>query len=80
MTMAQAVMHRIRALLKEREISLHKFLKDNCIPRSTITNLERGHTKSPTISIVFQVANGFGMTHLEFLDDPIFFNDELEFI
>ena len=80
MTMAEAVMIRTRNLLKEREVSLHKFLKDNCIPRTTLINLETGHTKSPGLSLVFQIAEGFGMTHLEFLNDPIFFSDELEYM
>jgi len=80
MTMGEAVMLRTRRLLKERGISLHKFLKDNCIPRTTLINLENGHTKSPTLSVVFQIAEGFGMTHLEFQDDPIFFSDELEYM
>jgi len=80
MTMGEAVMIKTRNLLKERGISLHKFLKDNCLARTTLINLEIGHTKSPTLSIVFQIAHAFGMTHIEFLNDPIFFSDELDFM
>ena len=80
MTTGQAFSIRLRNLLEERGISLHKFLKDNCIARSTIVNIERGNTKSPTLAIIYQVATGFGMDILEFLDDPIFKSKEIEFL
>ena len=80
MTTGQAFSIRLRNLLEERGISLHKFLKDNCIARSTIVNIERGNTKSPTLAIIYQVATGFGMDILEFFNDPIFKSKELEFL
>ena len=80
MTVGQAFSIRLRGLLEERKISLYKFLKDNCIARSTIINIERGNTKSPTLAIVFQVASGFGMSVVEFLDHPVFKREDLEFM
>jgi len=79
MTLGQAFSIRLRGLLQERGLTLHKFLKDNCIARSTIVNIERGNTKSPTLAIVYQVAEGFGMSYLQFLDDPVFKREDLEF-
>lgn len=79
MTMAEAVAKRINELLFEKGWSLYKLSKDSCLPMSTIKNLYTGHTKSPTLSVIFKIANTFGITPLEFLDNPIFKNEELEF-
>lgn len=80
MTLGEAFSIRLKELLKERNIGLYKFLRQNCIAKSTITNILLGHTKSPTLAIIYQVAHGFGMTHLEFLDHPAFFNSEIEYM
>lgn len=80
MTLGEAFSIRLRELLKERNLSLYKFLKDSCIPRSTIVNIEKGNTKSPTLAIIYQVAYGFGMSCLEFLDHPVFKRDDIEFM
>lgn len=79
MTLGEAFTIRLQKLLKENNISLHKFLKDNSIARSTIVNIIKGNTKCPTLAIIYQVAHGFNMTHVEFLNDPIFFNEEIEY-
>jgi len=80
MTLADACMIRIKELLKERKMSMYGFLKENCIAHSTIDNLKHGRTKSPTLAIIYQIAHGFGMTHVEFLNHPIFFSDEIEYL
>lgn len=80
MTLGEAFTTRLTELLKERQISLHKFLKDSCIARSTIVNIEKGNTKCPTLAIIYQVADGFGMTPIEFLDSPVFRRDDLEYL
>ncbi|MBQ7798790.1 MAG: helix-turn-helix transcriptional regulator [Clostridia bacterium] len=80
MKLGEAFTIRLRELLKRDKISLHKFLKDNCIPRSTIVNIEKGNTKSPTLAIIYQVAKGFNMTHIEFLSHPAFFDEDVEYM
>ena len=80
MTLAKAFTIRLNELLNERNISLYKFAKDNCIPRSSITNARIGRTKSPTLALIYQVAHGFGMTHVEFLNHPVFFKEEIEYM
>lgn len=80
MTLGEALVIRLEELLKERKISLYKFLKDNCIADSTIRNITSGRTKCPTLAIIYQIAHGFGMTHVEFLNHPIFFSDEIEYL
>ena len=80
MTIGQAFTIRFKELLNEHNISLYKFAKNNCIPRSTLVNVMIGRSKSPTLTLIYQVAHGFGMTHLEFLNHPVFFRDEIEYL
>ena len=80
MTLGEAFTIRLSELLRERNISLHKFLKDSCIARSTIVNIMKGNTKCPTLAIIYQVADGFNMTPLEFLDNEVFKREDLEYI
>ena len=40
----------------------------------------RGNTKSPTLAIVYQVADGFGLSILEFLDDEVFKRNDLDYL
>ncbi len=80
MTLGEAFTIRLNGLLKERGLSLHKFVKDSCIARSTIVNIQKGNTKSPTLAIIYQVAYALDMTPIEFLSHPIFQNEELDFM
>lgn len=80
MKLGEAFSIRIKELLEERNITLHKFLKDSCIARSTIVNIMLSNTKSPTLALVYQVADGFNMTPLEFLDHPVFKRSDLEYL
>lgn len=80
MTLGSAFTIRLEKLLKDKNISLHKFLKDNCIARSTIVNIMKGNTKCPTLAIIYQVAEGFQMTPIEFLDDDVFKREDLEYM
>ncbi len=80
MTLGEAFSIRFNELLKPLNVSVYKFLKDNCIARSTVVNILNGNTKSPTLAIIYQVANAFGPTYLEFLDHPAFKGDDIEFI
>ena len=64
----------------ERNIFLHKFLKDSCIARSTIVNIMKGNTKCPTLAIIYQVADGFGISPLEFLNNEVFKREDLEYM
>lgn len=79
MTMGEAVAKRINNLLFENNWSLYRLAKESCIPLSTLKNLYTNHTKSPTLSVVFRIAEAFGMTIIEFLNDDIFRDASLEF-
>lgn len=78
MTLAKAVTKRIDELLFKRGWSLYKLAKEACIPLSTLKNLYTNHTKSPTLGIVFKIAEAFCITPAEFLNAKIFASEELE--
>ena len=78
MTLGKAFSIRLETYLKEKKITLHKFIKDSGIARSTLTNLLRGNSKGPTLRIIYQTARGLGISPLVFLDCDLFQNDEIE--
>lgn len=79
MTLGEAFTIRFNSILKSKRITLHKFVKKSCIPRSTLVNVLKGNTKNPSLALVYQVAAGFEMTALDFLDDPIFNRYDIEY-
>jgi len=80
MTMAEAVTKRIDELLFERGWSLYKLSKEASLPLTTLKNLYNGHTKSPTLSLIFKISETFNLTPIEFLDSSLFNKDEIDYI
>lgn len=76
--MGEAVAKRIDEYLYMKGITLYRLAKDACLPVSTLQNLYRGHTKSPTLSLVFRIAEAMGITVEEFLSGPLFSYENLE--
>lgn len=78
MTVGEAVAKRIEYYLMDRHISLYRLAKESCIPIATLQNLYRGHTKSPTLTVVFKICETLEITLAEFIDSPLFSHDNLE--
>lgn len=78
MTTGEAVARRIDEYLAARGITLYRLAKDADLPIATLQNLYRGHTKSPTLAVVFKLTETLGITVAEFLDSPLFSPDNLE--
>lgn len=72
MTIGNAIAKRIDEYLIKRNISLYKLAKDSGIPIATLQNLYRGHTKSPTIAVVYKTCIGLNITIDEFLNSELF--------
>lgn len=79
MTLDKAFKLRLEQYLKEKNITIHKFVKDGAIARSTVTNLLNGNSKSPTLSTIYQVANALGVTVIEFLNCEFFRDENIDF-
>lgn len=69
---------RLDQFLQEKGMSLYKFAKEAYLPVSTLFNLYRNHTKSPTFTVMLKIVDALGITMNEFLDSPLFSRDNLE--
>lgn len=78
MTVGEAVAKRIDDYLFEKDLTLYRLAKNACLPVTTLQNLYRGHTKSPTLTVVLKLTEALGVTVEEFLDSPLFSHDNLE--
>ena len=78
MTVSQAIAKRISNLLKARNMTQYRLEKNSNIQHGTMQCIMNGRNKTVTLSIVIMIANGFGMTVDEFLNDDIFKSEELE--
>ena len=78
MTIGKAIAKRIDEYIFARGITLYKLAKDAGLPIATLQNLYRGHTKSPTIAVVYKICNGLGVGVGEFLDSELFSPSVLE--
>lgn len=80
MLLGEAVTNRINELLVEEDMSLYRLSKISLIPLSTLKNLSNGHTKSPTLSMVYKIADAFGMSILDFLSSPVFNKENVDYL
>ena len=78
MTVNQAVAKRVANLLKARQITQYRLAKNAGMLHQTLDSIMQGKNKTVTFSTVIMLARGFGITLLEFLDDPLFYYDNIE--
>lgn len=78
MTTGQAIAKRIDEYIFKRGISLYRLAKDSGVPIATLQNLYRGHTKSPTLAVVYKICLGLNVEISEFLNSDLFSLSELE--
>ena len=78
MTVGQAIAKRIDEYIYARGITLYKLAKDAGLPIATLQNLYRGHTKSPTLAVVYKICNGLQISIFEFLNSELFSESILE--
>ena len=80
MTYAAVVSRRIRQLCEEKDITLNKLATLSGIRQSTLENIVKGNTKTPTLKTLHRIATGLGMTISELLDfqemNETIFDDE----
>lgn len=76
-TVNEAVIKRIKYLLKEKNITQYRLEKNSGIQHGHMQWILSGKSKTVTLSTVMMIANGFGMTVTEFLSDDIFLYENL---
>lgn len=72
MTFNEALATRINELLKEEDMTQYRLAMNSGVVAQSIDNIRRQRNKTNAVNIVFQIAQGFGMTLKEFFDSPLF--------
>ena len=78
MNVCQAVAKRINGLLTERKMSQYRLEKNSGIRHGTMNGIMSAKNKGIELNTVIMIAKGFGLSVIEFLDDPVFLSDALE--
>ena len=77
MNTCKAVVIRIRKLLTKKNMTLYRLEQNSGIWHGTMMCIMNERNKNITLKTVMQLARGFDMTLLEFLDDDVFLNEDL---
>ncbi|MBQ8886037.1 MAG: helix-turn-helix transcriptional regulator [Clostridia bacterium] len=78
MTVCQAVSKRIKDLLKEKRMTQYRLEKKSNVLHGSLNCIMRCKNKTVNLNTIMMIAKGFDMSVLEFLNDPVFFSEELE--
>ena len=73
----RAVALRISQLLKEKNMTQYRLAMNSGITHSTLKNIIHETVKDNLLSTVILIATGFKMTISEFLDSPLFLEENL---
>ena len=74
----RAVALRISQLLKEKNISQYRLAMNSGVTHSTLKNIMHETVKDNLLSTVILIAGGFDMSVSEFLDHPLFLEENLD--
>ena len=77
MTVNDAVAKRITQLLTEKKMTQYRLEQQSGIQHGHMQWIMSGKSKTVTLSTVMMLANGFGMTVIEFLNDEMFLFENL---
>lgn len=67
-----ALVLRIEELLKQKNMTRYRLAMDSGVSHSTLKNIMHETVKDNLLSTTILIANGFGMSVSEFLDSPLF--------
>ena len=73
-----ALVLRIGELLELKKITRYKLAMNSGISHSTLKNIMHETVKDNLLSTTILIANGFGMSVSEFLDSPLFDEENLK--
>ena len=77
-TVNRAVALRISELLRKKGMTQYRLALNSGVTHSTLKNIMHETIKDNLLSTVIQIAGGFDMTVSEFLDSPLFLEDNLK--
>lgn len=67
-----ALVLRIQQLLEEKKMTRYRLALESGVSHSTLKNIIHETVKDNLLSTTILIANGFGMTVSEFLNSPLF--------
>ena len=76
-TVNHALALRIAELLTERNMTRYRLAMNSGVNHSTLKNIMHETIRDNLLSTTILIANGFDMTVAEFLDSPLFLEDNL---
>ena len=76
-TINQALVLRIKELLKEKGITRYRLAMNSGVTHSTLKNIMHDTVNNNLLSTVILLAGGFDMTVSEFLASPLFLEENL---
>lgn len=74
----RAVALRISQLLKEKNMTQYRLAMNSGVTHSTLKNIIHETVKDNLLSTVILIATGFNMKVSEFLDSPLFSEENLD--
>lgn len=72
-----ALVLRIQELLEEKQMTRYKLAMESGVSHSTLKNIIHETVKDNLLSTTILIAGGFGMTVSQFLDSPLFNEENL---
>ena len=74
----RALALRIEELLKEKKMTRYRLAMNSGVTHSTLKNIIHETVKDNLLSTTILIASGFDMTVSEFLDSPLFHEENLK--
>lgn len=74
--LSEAIAKRVKFLLKEQNMTQYQLYIKSGVPQTTISAIVRNLHERPYVTVIYDIAQGFGVSLSEFFNSPVF--DEVE--
>lgn len=78
MTITKAIILRVNKLLEERGMTKSQLARRGGLSAGTLASIYKQIAKGVSLTTVYGIARGFGMTMSEFLNDDLFGSIEID--
>lgn len=77
MTIGEALSLRINELLEEKQMTQYRLSMLSGVPQASIGDIRHMRNKTVNISLIYGIAQGFGMDLPDFFESPLFRNGNI---
>ena len=77
MTLSEAVALRIEELMAERKLTQYRLYKLTGVAQTTIGDIRLKRNRSVGLIVIYELAQGFGISLYDFFDSPLFKGDNI---